>query len=455
MFPVVLHLEVYFESSGRHQDDDLSSVRQQILTHLNDNFSCLQLGQQISSFDNPSLRETIDYILVSGYSGPQVDSKIFYLSAVNLDINLITLHDHTPKAFQEPTGIPSDDTLCDPIVTQSETSADDTPSPLRITSLPHRTLHGLYESLIFDPTVREPALPNKLLAFTTHLLHFSSTGLNPNIIHLNRVILLHGPPGTGKTSLCRALAQKLSIRLSTTFPTSTLLELHTSSLFSKFFGESVTHITNAFQTIFSLASDPSHLVLVLIDEIESIAGSRERALQTQEVGEVVRVTNALLVMLDRMRYTPNVLLLCTSNLADSMDGAFLDRVDLVEKVPLPGQGARYDILRSCFGEMVRCGLVNGAQGDLLEGSPVPEDGMLMSLSELRLSDETADESPSRRLWTLSDKCKGVSGRMLRRLPFMGLALNAAGRSWSMKTALDCLEMAMDNMKEEETKQAEP
>ena len=51
------------------------------------------------------------------------------------------------------------------------------------------------------------------------------------------VICFAGPPGTGKTSLCKALAQKLSIVLSDRYKYGQLIEINSHSLFSKWFSE--------------------------------------------------------------------------------------------------------------------------------------------------------------------------------------------------------------------------
>lgn len=61
--------------------------------------------------------------------------------------------------------------------------------------LPTAEFDGLWETLIYDTGVKQ-----NLLDFAATTLLFSDHGVNPDIISWNRVVLLHGPPGTGKVS---------------------------------------------------------------------------------------------------------------------------------------------------------------------------------------------------------------------------------------------------------------
>jgi hypothetical protein len=192
---------------------------------------------------------------------------------------------------------------------------DDRTITTRETLLPHRELHGLCESLIYDDH-----LPSRLIRFISRMVSITAVPyLNPHLVNFNRLILLHGPSGTGKSTLCRAIAYKLSIILCPPFRRCILLEMNTSCMFSSWFGESASLVEQSFKAAFDrAAADPEMLVCVLIDEIESIAGSRERALESQEVADSARATNQLLIALDKMRSMPNMLMLCTTNLVSAV-----------------------------------------------------------------------------------------------------------------------------------------
>ena len=154
--------------------------------------------------------------------------------------------------------------------------------------LPAIEFDNLWESLLFDDVY----IKENLLSYATTSLLFSDKNINNQLISCNRLLLFHGPPGTGKTSLCKALSQKLSIRFSNRYETSLLLEINAHSLFSKWFSESGKLVGKLFERIYELAEEKNTLVIVLIDEVESLIAARNSAMSGSDPSDAIREVNA-------------------------------------------------------------------------------------------------------------------------------------------------------------------
>lgn len=91
------------------------------------------------------------------------------------------------------------------------------------------------------------------------------------------------------------------------------MELKSANMYTRWFGESSKRVSHVFSFVRELLEDSECLVILLIDEVETLSGARSTA-ATNEPSDALRVVNSLLTQIDSLSVYPNVLVVTTSNL---------------------------------------------------------------------------------------------------------------------------------------------
>ena len=152
-----------------------------------------------------------------------------------------------------------------------------------------------------------------------HIQDLRGAGVEPV-----RTILIHGPPGCGKTMMAHAIASAIGTRIIT---------VDFGSLISSYMGETGSNLASVFRIAIQ-----EHSVL-FIDEMDAIASSRE---DRNDNGEARRVVVSLIQNLDDC--LDELTVIAATNMFNTLDPAIIRRFECVINLGIPDEAQRRDMI---------------------------------------------------------------------------------------------------------------
>jgi DNA replication protein DnaC len=184
----------------------------------------------------------------------------------------------------------------------------------------------------WDTLVIQPSLKETLRAYCKILRNYKD--YQAQGVHLPKGLLLHGPPGCGKTQIAKTLSAKAGLHF---------IALSTSDCKAMWLGHSADRLATVFGE--ARAMQPT---LLFIDELDAVCpprGAYADAISQEFTAQLLQEVDGLL------SDSQAVFLVAATNRLDWVDAAILSRFAEKIEIPLPDELARQALLKVFLGPM--------------------------------------------------------------------------------------------------------
>lgn len=249
-------------------------------------------------------------------------------------------------------------------------------------------------------------------------LKSSQDFLNRLTLKVNFSALLFGPPGTGKTTLVKAMARKYEIPL---------LLVYADRLVGSYLGETMRNFGAVIDIACEIVEKTQSPFVLFLDEIDAIASERSNP---NDVAEVKRSVVSFLQHFDKafLKKIPLAVVGATNH-EDLLDSAVWRRFTYNMKFKFPNEELRYEILKSYLNELEKSGIKVGFLIDELKNSLKDDDG--------------------------NDRTDGFTGADIERAIAVALlkAMNSIDKTLTSNMLIDAIMHSGGTKKHQEKKQA--